>query len=40
MFFNPLTVFFMVLFFFVAGVFFIIIEINVIARAFALPLTP
>ena len=35
MFFNPLTAFFMVLFFIVAGVFFIIIEINVIALAFA-----
>jgi len=35
MFFNPLTIFFMVLFFCIAGVFFIIIEINVIVLAFA-----
>jgi uncharacterized membrane protein len=35
MFFNPLTLFFMVLFFFVAAIFFLIIEINVIALAFA-----
>jgi uncharacterized membrane protein len=35
MFFNPLTFLFMVLFFSIAAVFFIIIEINVIALAFA-----
>jgi len=35
MFFNPLTLFFMILFFLVAAVFFVIIEINVIALAFA-----
>jgi uncharacterized membrane protein len=35
MFFNPLTFFFMILFFFVAFFFFIIIQINVIALAFA-----
>jgi uncharacterized membrane protein len=35
MFFNPLTVFFMILFFLIAFFFFIMIQVNVIALAFA-----